>query len=202
MKNPIVLLVCLIAVGTIGCATRQPLTVEQMSNSLAENQAAATRNYPGKTQKEVLQASQKVLYLLDPTPAMAFDLDDNKLYARRMSLLYLVLITSWTVDQYNVTVTKSKDGAQATLAIGGAGSIYIPPPLVFDKKLVVGANENPADFKLFHDRVEYVLGIRQNWVTCQEAKAAQKDPARGMFLCDSVGLDNYAPDDPAVKSLN
>lgn len=202
MKKLVSVVFCIFILGLTGCATKQPLTVEQMSNALAENQAAATRNYPGKSQKEVLQASQKVLYLLDPTPHMAFDIDNNKLYARRMSLLYLVLITSWTVDQYNVTVSESKDGTQASFAMGGAGSIYIPPPLIFDKNLVVGANENPADFKLFHDRLEYTLGLRKNWVTCAEAKAAQKDPSRSMFLCDSVGLDNYAPDDPAVKPLN
>ncbi len=200
MKKHFAAIVCLFILG--GCATKQPMSFEQMTNALAENQAAATRNYSGKTPKEVMMASQKVLFLLDPTNDMKFDVSENKIYAKRMWLIYVVLMSAIGLDQYNVSVSKTATGTQATLAYSSESVPLVGPPNVFKKNLEVGSTENPADFMLFHDRVEYVLGVRNKWTSCDEAKARQKDPSKFMFLCDSVGLENVAPDDSSVQQLN
>lgn len=193
MKKLTKALFCSATLILSGCVTTKPMTLDQIASTHAENKAAATRNYPGKSPKEVMQAAQKVLFLLDP-PDMKFDVDENNLYSYRMWFLYAVLITSWGIEQYNVNLAKSPNGTQASLAFGGAGSIYAPPSVTFDKNLAVSSYNNPADFKLLHDRFEYVLGMRTVWPTCQDAKAAQKDPSKDMFLCDSYGLENLSPE--------
>jgi hypothetical protein len=201
MKLRLKLTACCFAILLTACATKQPMTFEQMSNALAENQSASTRNYPGKSPKEVLQASQKVLFLLDPTYDMQFDVSDNKLYAKRAWLIYVVLMAAIGIDQYNVTVSPSPKGTNGSIAFSSASAPLVGPSNVFIKDLQVGANDNPADFILFHDRVEYILGLKNKWVTCDEAKASQKDPSKFMMLCDSVGLENVAPNDEAAKNI-
>jgi len=189
------------AILLTACATNQPMTFEQMNTALTENQTASTRTYPNKSPKEVLQASQKVLFMLDPTNDMKFDIAENKLYAKRAWLIYVVLMATIGIDQYNVTVNSTPKATTASIAFSSASAPLIGPPNVFLKDLQVGANDNPADFKLFHDRVEYVLGLRSKWITCDEAKASQKDPSKFMMLCDSVGLENVAPDDDAAMNF-
>lgn len=184
-----------------GCATKKEQSFSEMSGALDLNKSTSAITYKGKTPQEVLQASHKVLYMLDPGLDMAFDISDNKLYAKRAWVVYLVVWSVIGIDQYNVTVEKVQDGTKSTFAFGSDSAPIIGPANSFKKNLEVGRSENPADFKLFHDRVEYFLGLRKDWVTCEVAKKAQKDPSRDMFLCDSVGLENVLPTDDALKNF-
>ena len=195
------IVIIFLAICLVGCATQQPMTFEQMSNALKENKISATRTYQGKTPEQVMVALQKVLFLLDPNNDMKFDVSENKIYAKRSWLIYVVLMSALGLDQYNVTVEKTATGTQATLAYSSESLPLIGPPNVFKKNLEIGSTENPADFKLFHDRVEFILGIREKWTTCDVAKASQKDPSKFMFLCDSVGLENVSPNDEAANDI-
>lgn len=174
-----------------GCAHKPPMTMDELNKAQADNQSAATRFYPDKTPEQVKTASQKVLYLLDP-PDMTFDVSETKVYAKRRWLFYAVLSAALGVDQYNVSVTSKGKGTASMFAFSEEGNLLIAPPNVFKKNLEVGAHENPADFKLFHDRVEYILGMRSEWPTCEVAKANTTKP---MALCDAIGLENLSPSD-------
>ena len=64
LKNAFITISFLLTV--VGCAHKTPITLEQLDESLAANKAASTRSYQGVKIKQVREASQKVLYLLDP----------------------------------------------------------------------------------------------------------------------------------------
>lgn len=196
-----ILLPLIVSAIIAGCATKVEPTYQQMSKSLDENKAVATRFYAGKSKKEVLQASHKALYMLDPGYDISFDVSGNGVYAKRMWVVYLVVWSVIGIDQYNATAEDSAGGVKLTFAFSSDSLPLVGPANSFKKNLEVGHYENAADFKLFHDRVEYFLGLRKDWVTCEVAKRSQKDLSRDMFLCDSVGLENASPEDEIVKNF-
>lgn len=181
--------------GLAGCAQKAPPTVAEMENDLQINKQQATRFYPGKTPLNVRKAAYKALELLDPSD-MKFDVRTNELLATRHFLIYAIFAASFGRDWYSFSTVTEGDGTKASLGFesefnGGVIPVYIPES--FKSNISVSAQNNPADYKLFHDRVEYLLGLRKDWVTCKQAKQQQSNPKREMFFCDQIGLENHAP---------
>ena len=178
----------------IACAHRQTLTLDQLDALMAENTKLASRIYIDKTPSEVRSAAHRVLYLLDPTD-MQFDVQKNELLATRSGMLLVAWLLLNTRDWYSVNFKQSKESTVMTFGIVNESNHNILVggfiPQSFKSNIPISTTNNPADFKLFHDRVEYVLGIRSDWTTCEEAKKASPDKA--MLLCDSIGLENIDP---------
>ena len=198
MRNSLILM---IAVLCSGCASKPPMTMQQLETALKENQTAATRLYAGKSQDEVRKGAQQVLYLLDP-PDMKFNLTEGEVLATRAGSAYLVLANVFVRDWYSVFIQETPSGTFATFGFDTeetGGDFVAPIGGGFKTKIPVTANANPADYKLFHDRLEYVLGIRKEWVTCKQAKDSQVAPKRQMTLCDQFGLENLSPDQASIK---
>lgn len=181
------------ALCIIGCAVKQP-SLQQLNADFKTNQLAASRIYPGKTAEEVSTAAQKVLYMLDPGD-MEFDVRANELLATRMYGLYLVFGMAFGRDWYSVKFTQNDSGTMASFGFqteSSGGLIALAIPKSFRSDIQVSAHQNPLDFKLFHDRIEYLLGIRSGWISCEQAKKEQNNPEREIYLCDAVGLDDRA----------
>ena len=178
-----------------GCANSYKPSLEELDADLSQNQLMSERFYPGKTIDEVRKASQRVLYLLDP-PDMKFDVRADELLATRYSTYYAVLIVGHGRDWYSVSFTEKNGGTLAKFGFSGEmnnGPFVMPTAASFKSKIDVSALQNPSDFKLFHDRVEYLLGLRQTWTSCQQAKSEQLKRDKEMALCDSIGLENKEP---------
>lgn len=180
----------------VGCVHRAPLSLEQLDAQLAANKQASVRAYHGKTLDQVRSASQTVLYFLDPAD-MRFDLLDDQLMATRSGIL-LGLGTVFNVrDWYSVSTKKTSGSVESTFGLSEELNLafiaggYIPQ--TFKPSIPISANGNAADYKLFHDRVEYVLGINPVWPTCEQAK--KSSPDKLMLLCDSIGLEDLSPND-------
>lgn len=191
--NARVLLLAVASLVMIGCMHRPGLTLEQLDSQIAENKKSATRLYKGKSIDQVRTASRNVLYLLDP-PDMQFDVPDNELLATRFSTFYAVFSVGYGRDWYSVTMKKTPDGVESKFGLAdqmnaGPFPSFIQPS--FRSNIPVSAHDNPADFKLFHDRVEYILGISSIWPTCEQAK--KDSPDKDIRLCDSIGLENLSP---------
>lgn len=185
-----------LAVGLAGCATHPQIALEDLDAALAKNEAAASRLYPGKTIPEARKAVHQVLYLLDPKD-IVFDVQDNGLMATRWSTYYAVFNVGFGRDWYSVDFTQTDKGVIARLGFDGAmnsGMFVSPIPVSFKPSIPISAHQNAADFDLFHNRVEYVLGLRNSWITCDAAKQLQTNPKKTLFLCDSLGLENKTPD--------
>lgn len=176
-----------------GCAHKSSPTLEQLDAQIATNKKSATRVYKGKTVDQVRSASRKVLYLLDP-PDMQFDVPDNELLATRFSTFYAVFSVGYGRDWYSITMKQTPNGTESKFGLASQMNVGPFPSLIpvgFKSNIPVSAHDNPADFKLLHDRVEYALGITDRWPTCEEAKKASPD--KSMLLCDSIGLENIDP---------
>lgn len=179
----------------VACAHKPQLTLEQLDAQIAQNKKSAIRLYKGKTIDQVRSASRNVLYLLDP-PDMQFDVPDNELLATRFSTFYAVFSVGYGRDWYSVTMKKTPDGVESKFGLADQMNVGPFPSFIqpsFRSNIPVSAHDNPADFKLFHDRVEYVLGISSAWPTCEQAK--KESPDKDIRLCDSIGLENLPPND-------
>ena len=184
-----------------GCAQKPPPTVAEMDSALLANQQQATRVYANQTPMSVRKAAYQALELLDQSD-MKFDVRTNELLATRRSLFYAILAASFGRDWYSFSTVAEGDGTKATLGFDSmftASVIPVDIPESFKSNISVSAQQNPADYKLFHDRVEYLLGLRTDWVTCDQAKQQQPNPKREMIFCDQIGLENLAPSQPLNK---
>lgn len=193
MKSLSVIAICLL---TAGCAQKAPMTLEQLDSALKANQQAATRIYEGKSIDDVRKASHKVLELLDKRD-MTFDVKDKELLATRFSTFYAVFSAGFGRDWYSVRFEELPNGTKATIgfeASMNAGMFPTMIPVSYKSNIPVLASAVPQDYDLFHDRVDYILGNRKDWPTCEEVKKAMKDKKIGLVLCDSLGLENLSPE--------
>lgn len=191
--KPLLLMIFLLTLS--GCTQRVPPTLEQMDLALRTNKQAATRIYLDKTQTELRQASQKALELLDPSD-IKFDVRENEILATRWYMIYAIFSVAFGRDWYSVKFDPNPEGVKVTLGYESAqnsGVIATQIPESFKSNIQASARNTPADYKLFHDRLEYLLGLRTDWVTCKQAKEQQLNPKQEMFFCDQVGLENLTP---------
>ena len=187
------LMICLVALA--GCAQKAPPTVAEMDSALLANQQQATRVYPNQPPMNVRKAAYQALELLDQGD-MKFDVRTNELLATRRFFFYAIFAMTVGREWYSLSTVAEGDGTKATLGFDSAFNASVIPidiPESFKSNISISAQQNPADYKLFHDRVEYLLGLRTNWVTCDQAKRQQPNPKREMLFCDQIGLENLAP---------
>lgn len=180
-----------------GCAAPPKMALEDLDAALVKNEAAASRLYPGKTIPEVRKAAHQVLYLLDPKD-IVFDVQDNGLMATRWSTYYAVFNVGFGRDWYSLDFEQTDAGTIARFGFAGtmnSGMFATLIPVSFQPKIPISAHQNAADFDLFHNRVEFILGMRGEWETCETAKQARAVSKEPLFLCDSLGLENKAPAD-------
>lgn len=192
MKKIIELLI--ITFLLVGCVSIQPKTLAQLDESFKTNQKASVKIYQNKTSEQVRYAAQKVLTLLDEDD-MKFDVRTNELLATRRYMLYAVLSVTWGRDWYSIGYIKEGEGTKVRFAFEGQDNSGAFVPMIeesYRSNISVGAHNNPTDYKLFYDRLDYFLGLRSDWVTCEQAKKSQKSK-EFMFLCDKIGLENNEP---------
>jgi len=159
------------AVLLSACAAPPKETVGDLTAQFKENKKAATRLYVDKTPEQVTEAVEEVLFLLDPQD-MRISITENGVLANRFSTFYAVFLVGHGMDYYSVLLEQVPEGTKATLSFEGvmnSGLFVSVPPRTFKQDIPITSAQSPADFNLFHDRVSYVLGLRDNWVTCNEA---------------------------------
>lgn len=187
--------IAIIAVMSVvsGCATApKKVTPEQ--------NAASTRFYPGKTSAELKVAATKALTMLAPTK-MKVEAQENEVRARynysymARRIGYVGSTTSFFNERaeaatlYNVALTEEAGGTRARFTYLNAEPAGIFQP-GFKSNLPVRAEDTVEGFKLFHDRIEYLLGIRSDWVPCPSAPVAER---AFVEICDRAGMQNTAP---------
>lgn len=163
------------------------------------------RHYDGISPRQVQEAAEKVLRLADKD--FRFEYPQHGLLAVRSWMLYAVIAIGsgkdyWTVEtqeagggtKVTVRITREQSTTTASPVIGGPG--YAP---------VIGSTPGEplyqeAPYALFWERLEYFLGKRSDWVTCDQFKDRIKGTpmwkARGQLdaLC-GIGTDDRTPED-------
>lgn len=173
----------MIAFVLMGC-------VQQPEMSREEIIKATTRTY-NKTPNEILNASDKILRLADGND-FTIHHTDSTLSATRQWMIYMVLGGATGSDDWLIQTTQNKDGStkinvevntQANNLLGGAslGSYIVRGTALYD---------------LFFTRLEYFLGLNNEWITCQEANRRIKEGlvwGSNEALCNSFNMTDNMP---------
>lgn len=151
-------LVMVMALG-VGCAQKKPLTPEEIAAERERQIAATTRIYEGKTPEEVLLAAATVFRLADDDYTVSHS--QNSIQAKRGWYHFFTLALSSGTDDWIVTATEEANGTKVvTQCVHEMIQMRVGPQTVTNEGL----------YNLFYQRLEYLMGINQEWLTCKEAK--------------------------------
>lgn len=178
-----------------GCATQHPpMTREEWLNT-------TTRYYEGKTKDEVLNAAEK-LFTLSDGDDYKFQHTDDALYASRQWTVYLVLAAASGTDNWVVTAKETDKGVKTTVRVATQESAFAPMPTTGGDASVgtIPVAGTPVQgttlYELFWARMDYLLGLRPDWMTCEESNARrQNGDTWGLShqLCNSFNVKDQAP---------
>lgn len=160
-----------------------------------------TRTYPGETRERVITAARTVLQASDPSDFEFHDGFTGFIGLRRF-VIYAVIAASVGREHWDFQTEETPKAIRAAINVSEAGQTtgaYSVTP--YDAKM-----GSVALYRLFWDRVDYMLGRRPDWVSCDQAEAAVKASGAGSIalggLCGptSGGRNAPAPTPLAPKS--
>ena len=154
--------------GTAACvavatACAAPHAVIDRSDFLAEG----TRTYNGQPRERIIEAAQFVLKYSDPQD---FEFRDNLtgFVGLRRFVVYAVVAAAVGREKWEFTTEPHGAGVRASVNVSEAGQVsgsYSSAPFE-------GRMASVALYRLFWNRVDYMLGRRPDWVSCEHAVAA------------------------------
>lgn len=187
--------IAIIAVMAVisGCATTPKKATPEQSE-------ASSRFYPGKTSAELKEAAAKALTALSPKQ-MGVEVVENEVRARysygytARRIGYVGNTTSFSnvradgATWYTVTFQEQAGGTLARFTYLNAEPAGMFHP-GFKSNLPVRAEDSIEGFKLFHDRLEYLVGIRAEWAPCPTSPVEERE---FIEICDRGYLQKSAP---------
>ena len=196
--KPIVIVLAVVLIA--GCVAPPPELTRQ------EYLALVNRTYESADGEEVLAAAEMLFRLADPDD-VKFQHFDNGFRMYRPWSIYVVLAVSIGTDIWDVRVAPVEGGVTVTVHLSGTANTVTGAPVTTSSgatsvtALTIPAAggipvNSTAIYDLFWARLDYLLGRRTDWMTCQEANARVKagltyGPTDS--LC-SVTTDDLAPD--------
>ncbi len=168
-RNGIMILFVAVCLAMTGCAGKQLTRTEFLALNEATSKAMV-REYPGIGKDRVLVACENALKASDSKYAVSQHMP-NGFYAKRSWLIYMVLAAAGGENHWKITV-EDKDGVSRVEARSwaGQGMSAGPFPVPFPGKSENEYYTSPSLYKLFFDRVDYFLGLRSDWATCDAAE--------------------------------
>jgi hypothetical protein len=141
-----------------GCAA--PHQVRDRDDYLAE----ATRVYPGESRERVLKAAETVLKLSDPTD-FEFRYTLTGFTGLRRYFIYAVIASANGREKWDFLTEQDPAGLRASVSISEEGTASGG----YSANRYEGAMASVPLYRLFWNRVDYMLGRRPDWVTCADA---------------------------------
>jgi hypothetical protein len=153
-----------LALGLCLSACAAPHQIVDRTDFLAE----ATRIYSGETTERVIEAAQRVLKQSDPGNVEIRN-TLNGFTALRPFVIYLVLSSARGSEKWDFTADRdATGGVRAGLTVSETGEVY---SITSTPQHADAALASVPLYRLFWSRVDYVLGHRENWPTCEGAEA-------------------------------
>jgi hypothetical protein len=152
----------LLALLCAGCAAPAH-QVRDRNDYLAE----ATRVYQGESRERVLKAAETVLKISDPAD-FEFRYTLTGFTGLRRYMVYAVVTTAVGREKWEFLTEPDPAGLRASVSIseeGTASGAY------GSQNRYEGTMASVPLYRLFWNRVDYMLGRRADWVTCGEAGA-------------------------------
>jgi hypothetical protein len=159
----------------------------------------ATRVWEKETKARVIAAAEIVLKQSDPRDFL-FEYNGNGFVARRRFHLFAVLATASGEDRWNFSAAGNEEGASAAIRIIQRGTARAgnATERFRDNQTFVGT------FRLFYARIDYMLGRRKDWVTCDAAPAVfgldTREPGTD-GLCSITHDGKTAPAPPPLPKI-
>ncbi|MGF7163613.1 hypothetical protein FHS85_005283 [Rhodoligotrophos appendicifer] len=172
-----------------GCVTTQDKIVSR-DQFLAE----ATRSYTGVSKEQVIRAAQAVLLQSDDADDWDFGYTTNGFTGTRKYFVYAVIAATSGREKWEFNTEQVGGAVQASLTVSDLANVGTYGTSVVE----INLNRILLQ-RLFWKRVDYVLGRRPDWVSCDEAmaeaQAAKADPEVLSGLCGftSEGKKNPPP---------
>lgn len=186
----VLLIVSLLA----ACASSPKLSNE-------EYKTLTNREYIGVTKDQVLQAAEELLRLADGDD-FKIEKSPESLSATRRWREYVVISYEWGDDLWNVKTHSTNSSITAAVQIsrkvGYSGNLAY---LSFDHpdNIVDGT----AIYDLFWARMDYLLGKRPDWMTCEMSDNRVKQKivwGDNAPLCHMLNIKDNKPTAPIVTS--
>jgi hypothetical protein len=171
----------------------------ERTTSHADWMREATRVWPGETKARVIAAGEAVVKHSDPRDIQV-EYSKQGFVARRKFFIYAVLATADGEDRWTFHASENADGASASVRIIQRGTAQSGrfSERFRENQVYVGS------LRLFYARIDYLLGRREDWVSCSQAVEKLRLPpqAPGLQALCSVthqGADAPPPPKPAPK---
>jgi hypothetical protein len=211
-------LAALAVILVVGCAPAQPVVSRE--DYLAIERAARTamyRTYHGATKEQVLTMAEKTLTYSDDDIVVTDHREDG-FYADRPWSIYAIVKSQQAVDTWRITAHEPQPGVVQIHVVAwmsnseGMVGMIVPIPASFggyaSATMQTGSSPgaqryyvSPPLYKLFYDRLDYFMGLTNNWAPCV------KNIDKTSYIY-AVGLENgldplcFMPDarDPTKES--
>ena len=151
----------LLAFSLAGCASA-PHQVVDRDDYLAE----ASRVYPGETRERVLKAAETVLRISDPSD-FEFRYTLTGFTGLRRYFIYAVIASASGREKWDFMTEPEPGGLRASVSISEEGTASGG----YSANRYENAMASVPLYRLFWGRVDYMLGRRSDWVTCDQASA-------------------------------
>ena len=141
-----------------GCGAA-PYKISDRQDYLAE----ATRVYAGETKERVLQAAETILKTSDPAN-IDMRYTGNGFTALRRYFIYAVLAAARGQEKWEFNVEERPNAVEASLSVSDQGESVGG----YTRTRYEGAMNSIPLYRLFWKRMDYMLGKRPDWVSCNE----------------------------------
>jgi hypothetical protein len=162
--------------------------------------AEAIRRYPGENRERVIKAAETVLRISDPND-WDFRYTLNGFVGLRRYVVYAVIAATRGQEKWEFLAdedTENPNSIRASVSISEAGVAsggYSNTP--YEGKMA-----SIPLYRLFWDRVDYMLRKRPDWVTCDQANAnLDQSHTNGTALSGLCGATSDGRDAPAPEPL-
>lgn len=157
-RNCLVSILCIIILT--GCASRQ-LTPEEAAAVREQQIKSMSREYPGKTSRDILLAADRVFRLADNDYSCVHS--ENGLLAKRDVIMYYIFTSA--IGDNTWELSTKVDGDKTKVSVVSRYSITTNPGGTHRDTVL-----NSELYDLFFSRLDYLLGISKEWTSCDQAK--------------------------------
>ncbi|MFH1815407.1 MAG: hypothetical protein ABIF28_14780 [Pseudomonadota bacterium] len=152
-----------------GCVTPRPPMSE------AELEQVLSRDYPGRSAQDVLAAATRLWRLADGDD-FRIKPGDGSLVAERDWVFFSQMVRIVGDDSWTLTVSETGGGAKARLSLltykrSTTVSSFGMTPTTQTTPRIGGPVKGSAIYDLFWARMDHLLGVRPDWMSCAEAEA-------------------------------
>ncbi len=190
MKKILSTTILLLAI--VSCVSQRKMTREEWL-------AAGQRKYTKIDKETLIKAAEKVLNLADASD-ITYSYTNNGFVASRQWLVYVVISASMGTDFWTFEVKETTDGLLATIQpsrIAGTTTAYAAPQGQAST-ITTPSQGMPAQgdaiYDLFWSRLDFVLGLNKQWMSCDDADKKVSDKkvwGTTDHLCNLTMKDEY-----------